>query len=212
VVHVGLDATRSDTVDSDLLLSGVWGTVRRLLNTCQILKLTDGHAAGEGLDGTLGAGVDGVLGDTLSLTGDRSHEDDTAANFHSLVSLLGNEELAASVDGHDTVVLLLSHILEVAERNDTRVGAADVELAEVLDDIVHQLYRLLDVANVGLEGMCVSSERLDFLDERLGSLSAVGIVNSNLGSSSSKLHSHLAADTTACYLSVTVLRMQYSLP
>jgi hypothetical protein len=101
--------------------------------------LTDSHAPGEGLDGTLGARVDGVLGHTLGLTSDGSHQDDAATNFHPLVRLLGDEELTTGVDVEDTVELLRLDIGEVTERDDTRIGAADIEATEVGDDIVHQL-------------------------------------------------------------------------
>jgi hypothetical protein len=186
VVHVGLDSTGSNNVDSDLLLTSI-----------------DSHAASESLNGTLGARVDGVLGNTLGLASDGAHKDDAATDFHPLVCLLGNEELAAGVDGHDTVVLLLSHILEVTEGDDTRVGAADVELAESFDNTVHELNGLLNVANVGLDGNCIRAilHLLDLLNHILGSLGAVGIVDNNLCATASKLKSHLLADTTACAIS-----------
>ena len=55
LVHVGLDAAGGDDVDGDLLVAAV-----------------DGHAADEGLDGALAAGVDSVLGHTLGLTRNRA--------------------------------------------------------------------------------------------------------------------------------------------
>lgn len=139
-----------------------------------------------------------MLGHTLGLAGNGSHEDDAAADFHALVRLLSNEELTASVDAHDTVVFLLSHILEVAEGHNAGVGATDVELAELGDDLVHELGGFLGVGHVGLDGDCVgaSLHRFDFLDDFVGGLGAVGVVDGYLGASSSQFQSHLLANPT----------------
>jgi hypothetical protein len=85
-------------------------------------RLTDGHAASKGLDRALGARVDSVLGHALGLASDGSHEDDAAANLEVLVRLAGNEELSPGVDGKHTIKLLHGNILQVAERNNARVG------------------------------------------------------------------------------------------
>jgi hypothetical protein len=141
-----------------------------------------------------------VLGHTLGLTGDGSHEDDPATNFHPLVRLLGDEELTTGVDVEDTVELLRLDISEVAERDDTRVGAADIELAEVCNNIVHQLDSLLDVANIGLEGVCIRSvvECLNLLDDCLSAVDGVGVVDSDLSTALGELNGHRLSDTTAC--------------
>lgn len=181
VVHVGLDATGGNSVDGDALVTAV-----------------DGHAADEGLDGTLGARVDGVLGDTLGLTGDGAHQDDTAANGKVLVGLTGNEELATGVDLEDTVELLLGDILEMTEGDNTRVGADNVELAEVLNGLVEELDGLGDLANVGLEGNGIGSVLLDLLDDLVGSVGRVGVVDNDLGTTLAELNGHRLANTTAC--------------
>jgi hypothetical protein len=180
VVHVGLDAAGGDAVDGDLLVAGV-----------------DGHAAHESLDGALGARVDGVLGHALGLAGDGAHEDDAAADGQVLVGLAGDEELAAGVDAHDAVVLLLGHVLHVAEGDDARVGADDVELAEVLDGLVHHLDGLGDVADVGLDGDGVAAHLLDLLDELVGGLLGVGVVDDDLGAAAGELNGHRRANATA---------------
>lgn len=181
VVHVSLDATGSDTVDSDLLVTGI-----------------DGHAADESLDGALGAGVDGVLRHALGLAGDGAHQDDTAADGKMLVRLAGDEELATGVDAEDAVELLLGDILEVAERDNTGVGADDVELAEVLDGLLHELLGLLDVADVGLEGDGLDAVvLLDLLGELVGSVGAVGVVNDDLCAAAGELLGHCGTDATA---------------
>lgn len=181
VVHVGLNSTGSDTVDGDLLVTSV-----------------DGHAADESLNGTLGAGVDGVLGHTLGLAGDGAHQDDAAADGKMLVRLAGDEELATGVDAEDAVELLLSDVLDVAEGHDTGVGADDVELTEVLDGLVHELDSLRDVTDVGLQSNGVDLEGLlDFVDNLVGGVGGVGVVDNDLGTTAGELHSHGRTDTTA---------------
>ena len=180
VVHVGLDTTWGDAVDSDLLVTAV-----------------DGHAADKGLDGTLGAGVESVLWDTLGLASDGSHEDDAAADGEVLVGLTGDEELTTGVDGHDAVVLLLGNVFQVTEGNDTGVGADNVELTEVGNSVVEELDGLADVGNVGLEGNGVGAVGLDLLDDLVGSLAGVGVVDDDLGTALSELSGHGGTDTTA---------------
>ena len=162
-------------------------------------RLTNGHAPGKGLNGTLGTRVDGVLGDTLGLAGDGAHEDDAATDFHALVGGGGNEELATGVDVEDAVKLLGSDVLEVAKGHDTRVGAANVELAKVGDNVVHELLRLVDIADVGLEGRCVGAvaKSLDLLDDLLSTLDGVGVVDGDLCAALGKLNGHSLSDTTA---------------
>lgn len=162
--------------------------------------LTDGHTPGEGLDGTLGARVNSVLGNALGLASDGSHEDDAAANLHPLVRLLGDEELTTCVDVKDTIKLLRLDIGKVTEGHDTRVGAADIEATEVGDNIVHQLGGLLDIANVGFEGVGISTvtESLDLLNDCLGALDSIGVVDSNLSTALAELDSHRLSNTTAC--------------
>nr|POE98246.1 hypothetical protein CFP56_64839 [Quercus suber] len=180
VVHVGLDAAGGDGVDGDLLVTAV-----------------DGHAADEGLDRALGARVDGVLGHALGLAGDGAHEDDAAADGKVLVGLAGDEELAAGVDAEDAVELLLGHVLQVAERHDAGVGADDVQLAEVLDGLGHELGGLGDVADVGLEGNGVAAFGLDALDDLVGGVGRVGVVDDDLGAAAGELGGHGRTDATA---------------
>lgn len=145
-----------------------------------------------------------MLGHTLSLASDGTHEDDTSANFHPLVGLLGDEELSTGVDVENTVELLRLNIGEVTERNNARVGAADVQSAKVCNNIVHQLGGLLDVANVGLEGVGVStvSKSLNLLDNCLSAFDCVGVVDSDLSTALSKFDGHGLSDTTTCMLLV----------
>jgi len=180
VVHVGLDATWGDAVDSDLLVPGI-----------------NGEASSEGLDGTLRARVDGVLWNTLGLASDGAHQNNAAANLEVLVCLTGNEELTPGVNVENAVELLWRDIFHVAERDDTGVGADNVELAEVLLGLVKQLDGLVNVGNIGLDGNGLASELLDLCDNLLSCLSAVGIVDNDISTTTGELEGHCLADSTA---------------
>jgi hypothetical protein len=158
---------------------------------------TDSHAAGEGLNGTLGAGVDGVLWNTLGLASDGAHQDDAAANLEMPVGFPCNEELSSCVDVEDAVELLWGDILHVAEGDNTGVGADNVELGECLLCLLEHLDGLVDVGDVGLDGDGLAAELLDFLDNQVGSLSAVGVVDNDIGTTAGKLNSHGFSNTTA---------------
>lgn len=158
-------------------------------------KHTDGHAPDKGLDGTLATGVDSVLGNSLGLAGDGSHEDQTATNLEVLVGLTSDEELSTGVDVEDAVELLGGDILDVAEGDNTAVGADNVELAELLDGLVEHADDLVDIGDVGLDGGSVGPALLDQVDNLLGRLFAVGVVDNDLSAATSELESHLPADT-----------------
>lgn len=149
---------------------------------------------------------------TFGLTSDGAHENDPAADFHSFVSLFGNEELAAGVDVEDTVEFFRLDLGEVAKGDNTRVGAANIELAKMGNDIIHELGSFLDVANIGLERMCVSSvaQRLDLLDDGFSALDGVGIVDCDLCATLCELNSHGLANTTAYKIPRQTLMMTRS--
>lgn len=139
-----------------------------------------------------------MLWDALGLAGDGAHHDDAAADGEVLVGFAGDEELAAGVDGHDAVVLLLGHVLEVAEGDDARVGHGDVELPIVGDGFVEELDRLLYVRHVGLERDGVTAVLLDRFHHLVGHVERVGIIYDDRGAAVGELHSDGRADTTAC--------------
>lgn len=180
VVHVGLDSTRGNSVDSDALVTTV-----------------DGHAADEGLNSTLGARVDGVLGDSLGLTGDGTHKDDATTDGKMLVGLAGNEELTTGVDLEDTVEFLLGDILKVTEGDNARVGADNVELTVVLNGLLEEGDDLRDLGDVGLDGNGVTTILLDLVDDGGSGVVAVGVVHDNLGTTLGELSGHCLSDTTA---------------
>lgn len=180
VVHVGLDAPGRNAVDSDLLVAAV-----------------NGHAADKGLDGTFGPGVDGVLGNTLRLTGDGAHQDDAAADAHVFVRLTSDEELAASVDAEHTVKLFLRHIFQMAEADDARVGADNVELTVVLDRLIHELGGLRNITDVGLDGDGVTPILLDVVDDLVGGVGGMGVIDDHLSATAGELGGHGRTDAAA---------------
>lgn len=179
MVHIRLDTAGGDNIDRDLLIAKV-----------------DGHAAGKRLDGPLGTGVDGVLGDALGLARDGAHEDEAAADLEVLVGLAGDEELAARVGVEDAVELLLGDVLDVAEGDDTAVGAYDVQLPKRLDRFLEQLDNLGYDAHVGTDGHGVGPAFLDLLHHLLGGVFAIRVVDDYLGAATTQLQRHLSADTT----------------
>jgi hypothetical protein len=181
VVHVGLDSTWGNAVDSDLLVTSI-----------------NGHAAGKGLNSTLGARVDGVLWNTLGLASDGAHQDDTAADLEVPVCFPSNEELSPGVNVENAVELLWCDILHVAEGNNAGVGADNVELAEVGLGLLEHLDGLVDIGDVGLDGNGLAAHLYDFINDRLSSLRAVGVVDNNICSTLGKLESHRLSDTTTC--------------
>lgn len=78
----------------------------------------------------------------------------------------------------------------------------------MLDDVVHELLRLLDVADVGLEGVGVGAvaEGLDLLDDLLGALDGVGVVDGNFGTALGELNGHGLADTAAWRYFVSMMK------
>jgi hypothetical protein len=90
VEHVGDGAAGRDGVDGDLLVAAVLG-----------------HDADEGLDGALGAGVEGVLGHGEVLGRVGGHEDDAAAAAEVAVRLARHEELRPRVDAEHPVEFVL---------------------------------------------------------------------------------------------------------
>jgi len=179
VVHVALDTTWCNAVYSDLLVTAI-----------------DGHAADEGLNGALGPGVGGMFGHALGLTGDGAHQNDAAADTKMLVCLPRNEELATSIDAEDTVEFLLGYILQMPERDNTRVGADNVELAEVLYGLVHELDSLGDVANISLDCDSVTTVALDVIDNLLCCVERVGVVHNDLCTAARELGSHRSTNAS----------------
>lgn len=180
VVHISLDTTWRNAVDSDLLVTTV-----------------DSHASDESLNGTLGSGVDSVLWHTLGLTSDGTHEDNATTNAQVLVCLAGNEELATGVDAEHTVELLLGDVLQVSERDNARVGADNVELAVVLNSLVHELGGLRDITDISLESDSVAAVLLDLVDNLVGRFGGVGVVDDDLCTAAGELCCHGGTDATA---------------
>ncbi len=114
-----------------------------------------------------------------------------------LVGLASDEELATGVDAENTVEFLLGDVLEMAEGHNAGVRADNVQLAVVLDRLVEHLDRLLDIANIGLDGVSVTAARLDVLHKLLSRLGGVGVVDDDFGTTAGQLSRHGGTDTPA---------------
>jgi hypothetical protein len=91
----------------------------------------------------------------------------------------------------------LSHILKVAERNDTRVGANDVQPTKVRDRLVKKAFDVDNFANVGSDGNGVGPQALYFLDNFLCWAGCLGIVHHYLGSIARELDGNGSTDAPA---------------
>jgi len=179
-VHVSLDATRGDGIDSDFL----GATVGR-------------EAAGEALDSSLAASVQGMVLDTLHRSGDRRHEDDAAVVRTVVVAGLGDEELGTGVEGKDVVVLLRGDLAARVESFPARVGDNKVDAAEGGFGLVEHCSDLLGLGDVSLDGNGLPAQSLDLLDDLLGTPSAAGVVDDNVSSTPRKLQGNACANAAA---------------
>ena len=95
-----------------------------------------------------------MAGNSLGLAGNAAHEYEPSAALEPPVGLTRDEELAAGVDGEDTVEFFGCHVFDVAEADDTTVGKDNVELAVDGDCSVEQMDDVLYFADVGLDCDC----------------------------------------------------------
>jgi hypothetical protein len=180
--HVTLDATGSNTVDSDTASAKVSG--ERLDQT------NDGH---------LGSVVQSVIADTKKTSSNGRHEDETTVVLEVLPGGLADEELCAGVEVEDVVVLLFGDLLGLVPALGAGVAHDDVDLAKVLLGLLEQALDLRGLADVGLDGdgFGAGAGLLDELDNLVGRLLAVGVVDDNAGSAAAELNGTATTDTTA---------------
>lgn len=180
--HVRLDTTGGDTVDGDTTLTEV---------------------GSEGLDhtnnGHLGSVVKGMVADTKKTSSDGGHEDQTTVVLKVLPGSLTNEELGASVQVEDVVVLLLGDLLSLVPRLGTTVGHDNVNLAKVLLGLLEQTLNLGNLADVGLDGdgLGTAAGGLNLSYDLIGGGLAALVVDNDAGTTSSELNSTATTDTTA---------------
>lgn len=180
VKHVGLDAAGGDAVDGDALGAAV-----------------DGKGTAETLDGGLGAGVQGVVGDARHDGGNGRRQDDAAAAAAVLETLLGDKELAPSVEVEDLVEQLLRHLELVAPDLHAAVGHDKVEPAKVRHGLVEEGDHLGRLADVGLDGDSLGTELLELRDDLLGGLAAATVVDNDRGAATAQLDGDTTSDATA---------------
>lgn len=180
--HVTLNATRSNAVDGDAASAKVGGE--------RLDQANDGH---------LGSVVQSVVADTEETGSDGRHEDETTVVLEVLPGGLADEELCAGVQVEDVVVLLLGDLLGLVPALGAGVAHDDVDLAKVLLGFLEQTLDLGGLADVGLngDGFGAGAGLLDELDDLVGGLLAVGVVDNNAGSAAAELNGTATTDTTA---------------
>ena len=180
--HVTLDATGSDTVDGDTA-------------TAEVSSESLDHAN----DGHLGSVVESVVADAEKASSDGRHEDEASVVLEVLPRSLADEELGAGVEVEDVVVLLLGDLLGLVPALGAGVAHDDVDLAKVLLGFLEQTLDLGGLADVGLngDGFGAGAGLLDELDDLVGGLLAVGVVDNNAGSAAAELNGTATTDTTA---------------
>jgi hypothetical protein len=112
---------------------------------------------------------------------------------------LTDEELGASVQVEDVVVLLLGDLLGLVPRLGTAVGHDDIDLAKVLLGLLEQTLDLGDLADIGLDGdgLGTAAGGLDLCNNLVGGGLAALVVDDNAGTTSSELNGTATTDTTA---------------
>lgn len=180
--HVALDATGSDTVDGDTATAEVSG---------ESLDHAD--------DGHLGSVVESVVADAEKTGSNRRHENETSVVLEVLPRGLADEELGAGVEVEDVVVLLLGDLLGLVPALGAGVAHDDVDLAEVLLGLLEQALDFGGLADVGLDGdgFGAGAGLLDELDDLVGRLFAVGVVDDDAGATAAELNGAATTDTTA---------------
>lgn len=178
--HVGLDPTGRNGVDGDGLVAAVGG-----------------EAAGEAFDGGLGTGVDGVVRDSGHGGCDGGHEDYTATVSNVAVSVLSDEELRASIEIEDAIVIFLRDVLLGAEDFGAGIGDDDVDAAEVREGLGEERGDLRDFGDVGLDGDRFAAVGFNLRDNFVGRCRAVGVVDDNGGAAFAELDGDACAETAA---------------
>ena len=134
----------------------------------------------------------------LGLRAHAAQHDNPTAFSQVLVSLLRDEQLAASVDGEDPVELLRRDLADVAESLQAGVGDHDVQLAKMGNGLFEQHADFFGLGHVGLDGNCVLPVGLlDLLDDLFGRFGGAGIVDHQRGTAACELECILTAHTPA---------------
>ena len=175
--HIALDATGSDGINRNTLLAEILGEALR-----------------DAIDGGLGAGIEGVVRDADEAGGDAGHEDDAAAGLAVAVGVLGDEELGAEVEAEDEVEAGLGDVLGPVEALHARVGADDVDAAEVRQRGLEEPRDLGDPRHVGLDGDGARARGLDLPHDARGVVEAFDVVDHDGGAAGAEFEGDAGAD------------------
>ena len=179
--HVGLDATWSDTIDSD--------TTNTEVGSERLDHANDGHLRGI---------VQGVISDTKQTSRDRAHEDEPAVVLKMSPRCLTHEELCTCVQVEHMVELLLSDILSLVPRLGTAVAHNDIDLAKLLLRLLEKALDLSRLADIGLNGDSFGASTCcdDLFADLIGTSLAVGVVDNDTAATLSELNGASLTYTT----------------
>ena len=145
----------------------------------------EGEDAGDGVDRTLGGGVDRA-GGRRDAADQRADVDDAAALAEVLGRGLGDEQEAEDVDVELLVEVLGGDGFEGAELVDAGVVDEDVELAVVLDGGVDDGLRVGGLGDVALDGDGFAAGLGDGVDDVVGTGFVGGVVDDDGGACGSE--------------------------
>ena len=180
-VQVGLDESRRDGVDPDLV-------------GCQL----QGHLFGEHFDSRLGHAVVGQVGRRHLLSGGR-HVDDSAMRpvlDHSTRYRLAHEEVALQVDVQNGVPLLLADVEERGPLQDSGVVDEEVDTAQELVGLADEARDVGGGVRGALHGDGTAPHLLDLTHGAVGVFAAAPEVDGHIGALPGQPERDTAADAT----------------
>jgi len=180
--HVGLDATRRNTVDGD--------APRTEVGSKGLDHANDGH---------LGGIVQAMILDAKQAGSNGAHEDQTPVVLEVLPRRLADEELRTRVEVEDMVELLFRDVLGLVPALGGAVAHDDIDLAEVLLRLLEQPLDLADLADVRLDGDGFGPGLgvFDLLDNLVGAGLGVGVVYHDAAATLAQLDGAASSDAAA---------------
>ena len=110
---------------------------------------------------------------------------------------LGEVEYRLEVHVDDGIPLLLGHTLEGCVLGDARVVDKDIDAAEVFDDFVDNLVRLLEVGSIGGVSLSLNAQCLQFFFRFQNDIVQSDIGEGNLAAFLGKTHGNGFSNTTS---------------
>ena len=109
--------------------------------------------------------------------------------------MLSDEELRAEIKSKDEIEPLLRDLLRLIEGLHARVGADDVDFAEMLHAFVKEARDFGDFGHVGLDGEGVGAEGVDLRADAVGAVEAFDVVDDDGGAAGAEFEGDAGADS-----------------